>query len=339
MKALIYLKSNMSGIGDRLVDLMMIYTYSKYLNCDKVYLHWEERQSKGFMINDHSLHGRLRKNKTPFRKVDFLLENLLKFMVLPDDIVFVTEKDLLKVQNKRDEFSNINHVHLFKDYLGSQYSLHQFMDRYKIKDKDNFEKDFYDNFKKIGFKNIPQSLKSYFIDENTKSKNRDHKSDNFTLGVHLRRGDKVCNDGGMAFGVQLNELEELDKLTYKFIDEQVKNWTKSIYDVNNATSKFKIFIVSDEKKVRDEYVKILKEKYSNQKDSIEIITFDGDTVSQTYYDIYVLSNCQTILMSQKFSVFTIMSSMINGSHLYYPISNEKMNLSSKCKNISLWKQP
>ena len=42
MKKFIYLNSNKSGIGDRLMDLILVYTYSQYLNCERLYLTWNE---------------------------------------------------------------------------------------------------------------------------------------------------------------------------------------------------------------------------------------------------------------------------------------------------------
>ena len=40
MKNFIYINSNLSGIGDRLLDIMLIYTHALYLKCDNLYVEW-----------------------------------------------------------------------------------------------------------------------------------------------------------------------------------------------------------------------------------------------------------------------------------------------------------
>ena len=78
MKPFIYTNSNRSGIGDRLMDLILVYTYSQYLKCDRLYLHWAEDSND--MTGNNSIHSILRKQKTPFRKKDYLLHNLQKYI-------------------------------------------------------------------------------------------------------------------------------------------------------------------------------------------------------------------------------------------------------------------
>ena len=73
MRHFLYLKSNKSGIGDRLLDLMLVYTYSQYLNCEKLYLHWTEDNVD--MTGNKSIYSTIRREKTPFRSVDYLLKN------------------------------------------------------------------------------------------------------------------------------------------------------------------------------------------------------------------------------------------------------------------------
>ena len=80
------------------------------------------------------------------------------------------------------------------------------------------------------------------------------------------------------------------------------------------------------KQIRDYYVNLYKNK-------VNCVTFNGDSISQTYYDIYCLANSKKILLSQAFSVFSIFSSLINNSVLYYFLENSKMEKFSKYKNI------
>ena len=62
MKKFIYKNSNKSGIGDRLFDLILIYTYSKYLDCDYLFLSWFV--DKEDVCGNKSLYSKIRKSKT-----------------------------------------------------------------------------------------------------------------------------------------------------------------------------------------------------------------------------------------------------------------------------------
>ena len=55
------------------------------------------------------------------------------------------------------------------------------------------------------------------------------------------------------------------------------------------------------------------------------VSFDGDDISQTYIDIYCLVHSKRILLSQSFSVFSMFSSLVNRTELYYLLEHKKMN--------------
>ena len=67
---------------------------------------------------------------------------------------------------------------------------------------------------------------------------------------------------------------------------------------------------NDEKNIRNDYCTKFKNKCN-------IIYFDGDDISQTYYDLFCLSYSKKILLSQLFSTFSILGSLINTTNLYY----------------------
>ena len=69
----IYLNSNRSGLGDRLFDLILVYTYAKFLGFNKFFIHWTEDNND--MVGNNSIHSILRREKTPFRKNDYILDN------------------------------------------------------------------------------------------------------------------------------------------------------------------------------------------------------------------------------------------------------------------------
>ena len=292
MKKFIYKNSNSSGIGDRLFDLILIYTYSKYLQCDYLFLNWHINKED---MHSNSIHAKLRRSKTPFRESDYLLENLQKYIILPNDIMFVSGLEINKLCHEKDNF-------VFEEYMGVRFTLYSFMNRYIKEDKrKSFEKNYFNNFNKIKFKNIPKEMYDYF-------------KNNEVVTVHLRRGDKVVNDNGEAYGIKECDLNMLNEITIESINK--------FYNLNYRN----FYFVSDEKKVRDNYISLFKNK-------INCKIFNGDKVSQTYYGLYSLIHSKKIILSQAFSVFSIFSSMINKVDLYYLIDNPKMNSFTSYQHI------
>ena len=294
MKNFIYLNSNQSGIGDRLTDLMLVFSYSLFLGYEHIYLHWTENSDD--MTGNDSYYSRLRRLKTSFREKDYLLKNLTKYLILPENIHF-TNMDNLNAMTKD------NNNFIYTEYTGMRYTLYTFMNILDLSNdqKERFSDIYFKNFNKIKFKNIPDEIINYF-------------EKNDVITVHLRRGDKICDDGGTTNNVQEKDLEQLDKLTIKCINQLI--------DMNYKNFNF----VSDEKKYREYYINLFKNK-------VNCITFDGDSISQTYYDIYCLANSEKILLSQVFSVFSILSSFINNNDLYYFLEHSKMEKFSEYKNI------
>ena len=295
MRNFIYKNSNRSGIGDRLFDLMLVYTYCKYLKCDKLYLHWDENNSVT-IGNGESIYSKLRIEKTPFRFKDYLLKNLIKYINLPEDIVFVNKSEL-------NDLCNDDNNIVFTEYIGISYNLYSFLPRISNENWKLFEKLYFDNFSKISFKNIPENIVDFF-------------KNNKVITVHLRRGDKVCNDKGKSNNIELNELDKLNQLT-----------EKAIFELNNDNA-YKLCFISDENSIKYEYFK-------NFKDKLDSYIFEGNEISQTYIDLFCLVNSEKIIMSQKFSVFSIFSSMIKQNKLYCLINQGKIREFNKYKNIIL----
>ena len=294
-KNFIYLNSNKSGVGDRLTDLILITAYSLYLKCQNIFLHWTE--DKRDMVGNKSEYSILRGKKTPFRAEDYLLKNLKKYIILPKNIHFIPLKDLILMSNDKNNI-------VFKEYTGMKYTLFSFMKHINLlqEEKENFEKIYFSLFQKVKFQNIPNKIVNYFKNNNV-------------ISVHLRRGDKVCNDNGKTNNIDTSQLTNLNNLTIKCINTLIKMNYKYFY------------FVSDEKKVRDYYVNLFKNKAN-------CIAFDGNSISQTYYDIYSLANSEKIILSQVFSVFSIFSSLIRNNELYYLMKHRKMEKFSEYKNIN-----
>jgi hypothetical protein len=290
----LYLKPNKSGIGDRLLDLILVYTYSKYLKYNELYLCW---QTDSNLLSKKYIHSYMRRIKTPFRDKDYLLHNLLKYINLPNDIIFVNKQKMDKLISEGN--------YQFKRYMGLKYTVHTFIEKILPNidkdDKDKFIDSYYNNFKNITFNNIPENIITTF-------------NNNEIVTIHLRRGDKVVDDNGESIGIRYSELDDLNKKTDDAINKCISLNFKNIC------------FVSDEKKIRNQFI----EKF---KDKCNIFVFDGDDYSQTYYDIYCLVNSKFIILSQRFSVFSIFSSMIKNINLYYILDNNMIKKFNEYSNI------
>lgn len=322
----LYLNSNLSGIGDRIHDIILAYTYSKYIGCNKFYFHWKiiENTDSPAHIFHNNIYGQIRKDKTPFRNKDYLENNLLNYIIFPDDIIFVSEEELEKLKNNENNENNF----LFNDYLGLSYSVYTFIDKFlldgvfrKLQTRENpsdfphpaaplsgqdlqgssenednklkFIDMYYKNFNKINFKNIPEDIINIF-------------ENNEVITIHLRRGDKVVNDNGVSNNITYDDLNYVDNKTEEFINNCI------LLNYKN------ICFISDEKKVKDKYI----EKFN---DKCNIINIIGDEVSQTYYDIYSISHSKKVLLSQIFSAFSLTASLI-GNKLKYAETQEDLSV-------------
>jgi len=165
-----------------------------------------------------------------------------------------------------------------------------------------FEELYFENFNKINFKNIPDEIINYF-------------KINDIVTVHLRRGDKVAINDDANYGIKISDLDNFNNLTLK-----------KIKFLQNKGFKYFNF-VSDEKNTRDYFINILKNE-------LECKYFEGDEISQTYYDLYSLAHSKKILLSQVYSSFSIFASIINQVELNYFKENSKMNDFSKYKHIN-----
>lgn len=202
-------------------------------------------------------------------------EYLFQYMNFPENIFFLNNGDI----------NSISNPFVFNDVVGAQ-SLYSFMEKYvKEEDKIKYETLYFKICKQITIKNIPNEITNIFTT-----------NQNITT-IHLRRTDKVNNKG--SFGVDLNELENLNIKTKEFINRELQ--------IGN-----RICIVSDDEKEKNNY--LLNYKYNN------IFSFNlHDQVLQAYVDFYCLMYSKKIFLSQQFSTFSIVASLLNEpSQLYYP---------------------
>lgn len=295
MKNLIYKNSPKSGIGDRLICIIFVYTYSKYVNCKNIYLHWNEDTNN--MIGNEDIYSVIRKNKTPFRGVDYLLKNFNRFITLPEDIHFVDKETLKKMENDKENI-------IFNEIFCIGKSIDYYIKKLKI--GNDFKKKYNDNFKKIKFKCIPENIVNFF-------------KNNEIVTVHLRRGDKVANDENSSKQVNGVALNQLQSLNNKTLDSVVY-----FYNLNKKN----IYFVSDENDTREKFINIFK-KYNNCK-----TFFKGDNISQTYIDLYSLSHSKIIIMSQKFSSFSLVASLMKDTKMYHLLESSIISNNYNYTNIN-----
>jgi len=194
-------------------------------------------------------------------------------MEFPTNIHFVSKETLTELSTDSDTI-------LFKDIVGAD-SIYGFINRHiptiSLTEQQAFIETYFNVFKQIKFRNIPPEI-THIFDTQT------------IVTVHLRRTDKV-NNSIAAHGVSMNELQFLDTKTEDYILSRIKQGRS-------------ICIISDDMSIKHQYI----HKY---KDMTKIIYFDtGDQVTQAYYDYYCLAHSDEILMSQKFSTFSITASLI-----------------------------
>jgi hypothetical protein len=172
-----------SGLGDRLLDIITLYTYSEMLQYKNFYVYWSlenitTRQCLSLKYFNH-------------------------FVELPKNIYLISKEELNKMCSDGTNF-------VFTDCLGAT-SIFLFKEKYNLTEEafTVYKKLYFENFNKIIFKNIPEQVKTTFeINKNISV-------------IHLRRTDKVNNVAG-AHGVNGNELIYLEQKTHEFIIERAK---------------------------------------------------------------------------------------------------------------------
>ena len=193
MSKLIYINPPDSGLGDRLLDILLLYSYSILLNCSEFYVHWEYNESF--------------ENTRQCLK----LPHLLYYIKFPSNIFFINKRD----KNFKNLFNDPNNI-IFYDTLAAS-SIFIFNEKYlknDIEKKIQLEKIYYETFKQIQFINIPENIKNTFINSEV-------------ITIHLRRTDKVNNVIG-AHGVNESELIILNKKTQNFIENNILEGNKNI---------------------------------------------------------------------------------------------------------------
>jgi hypothetical protein len=195
MKRLIYINPPDSGLGDRLLDVLLLYSYSILLNCSEFYVHWEYNSSTRQCLK---------------------LNHLLYYIKFPPNIYFFNKRDV----NNKYLINNPDN-NIFSDCLAAS-SIFTFNEKYLKNDlekQSQLEKIYYETFKQIHFMNIPDHIKDIFTNKEV-------------ITIHLRRTDKI-NNNISAHGVNNQELTFLNEKTHKFIETNILQGNKNICIVSD----------------------------------------------------------------------------------------------------------
>jgi hypothetical protein len=131
-----------------------------------------------------------------------------------------------------------------------------------------------------------------------------------SYGVHLRKSDKVNNNGDRDVNYE-NSINEFQIITNKLLED-----IENIY-LNDAASTF--FIVSEDIEWKNEFINIL-----NKKGIVNIIYINYENLNMysnkysnynSVLDMFCLSKCKEILQGVKYSTFSITASLLGNGKL------------------------
>jgi hypothetical protein len=294
-KVLIWTNPPKSGLCDRLIDFSLMATYAR-LNNSKFSSKWVELEKN---FGDMSYFHASEKN-----------ENGENLHLDDSELHCKLFKDVRYHDYKSENFlkyftlpentyinldeSNLTNLTYYDNYIGGNLSPKLFCDKFKTNgvSVDNF----IDNFYKLCNEFKP-TKKLIDISKIECIPN---------LTIHLRREDKVRLTDDNKIALDYRELDTINELTEKNIN---------IFLEKNPNSKI-LFCSDDEsEKLRWE------DKYTNN--VIKTPSFEYD-YEQTYFDIYIMSISDNILLSQRYSGFSMFASFINKKNFIYLLEDSQI---------------
>jgi hypothetical protein len=268
--SIIWNNSTLSGLCDRLNDILILSTFAKIKN-KKLKLIW---RTQHFNQNCE-----IAIKRPLFRREDYLLDNLNKYITLPENIIIYTEGTIIK-SNNEDE--------IFSSYIGGVHSPITFFNTYNDKSIykiEDFINTYYSQANNIKFR--------FDIDLNKYNK---------FISVHLRRTDKLVKNGAATHAIDIDKIDILDELTYNVIEKLI----------NDGYTHF--YFAGDDIYYINQYIN----KYNNRINIINSkLRDDSDEIKNTYLDLCIMSKSEYIILSQRHSSFSLLASMINKAKLIY----------------------
>ena len=294
---IVWTNSPLSGLCDRLIDFFLIATYCKLNESNFISvwrpLHSNTRDGKSFYQTNEN-NGEISKFFKEVRYSDYKHENFLKYFELPKNTL---------IENYKLNILSFPNLSYFDGYIGGVESPITFYEKYVANDNrilnDNspFKKN-KSNITKEEFVRTFYSVCNSF--QPTKKLIEISKIDVIPdLTIHLRREDKIRLskfNGELIDYRELNDLNDVTKLVIDSFLEKKPN-AKLLFCSDNEEEKLKF---------ESQYIENI----------IKTPTFEFD-FEQTYYDLYIMSISKNILLSQRYSGFSMFSSFINKNNFVY----------------------
>ena len=294
-KILIWTDPPKSGLCDRLIDFSLMATYAR-LNNSKFSSKWVPLSTN---YND----------KTYFHAGD-VYEDGNKLSLDSSGIHCKFFKDVRYNDYKKENLlkyftlpentfidideTGLNNLWYYDGYIGGNQSPILFYDKFNLNGAsiNDFIKEFYTVCSE--FKPTEKLIEISKVEHIP------------NLTIHLRREDKVRLTDDSKIALDYRELDTINDLTEKAINHFLEKTPNS-----------KILFCSDDEEEKKRWEK----KYENN--IIKTPTFEFD-YEQTYYDIYIMSISDNILLSQRYSGFSMFSSFINKKNFIYLLKDSQI---------------
>lgn len=294
-KILIWTDPPKSGLCDRLIDFSLMATYAR-LNNSKFSSKWVPLSTN---LGDKAYYHASESN---MNGENLILDNSGHHCKMFKEVRYNDYKyeNFLKYFSlPEDTFINLDETNrhnlwYYDGYLGGVYSPKLFYDKFFPTQNsiDVFIKEFYKVCSE--FKPTKKLLDISKIDCVP------------NLAIHLRREDKVRLHDDSKYALDYRELNLINDLTEKTINNFLEKKPNS-----------KIIFCSDDETEKKRW----EEKYESH--SLQTPSFEFD-YEQTYFDIYVMSISENILLSQRYSGFSMFSSFINKKNFIYLLKDSQI---------------
>jgi hypothetical protein len=294
-KILIWTNPPKSGLCDRLIDFSLMATLAK-LNNSKFSTKWVPLDTNS---GNKAYYHASEKNENG---ENLILDNSGIHCKLFKEVRYNDYKseNFLKYFTLPEKTyidldeTNLTNITYYDGYLGGNQSPKLFYEKFVTNgvSEDGFINEFYNLCN--GFKPTKKLLDISKV------------SSIPNLVIHLRREDKVRLTDDSKIALDYRELDVINDLTKKTINTFLEKKPNS-----------KILFCSDD---IDEKVK-WEQEYKNN--IIKTPSFDYD-YEQTYYDIYIMSISDNILLSQRYSGFSMFASFINKKNFIYLLKDSQI---------------
>jgi hypothetical protein len=196
-----------SGVGDRLCDLLLLYSYVSIFDAE-LHFQWPQFPMKDIDVKH--------------REEDIKLENVSEYIKMPEKIF----------ANSPLNPSNDGNVCVFDRYIGGGFSVEEFYNKYVQKQVSLNQ-----------YKNSVRNVSTRFRFHNKKIIDHLSKTPKEFIAFHIRRGDKV-REGTRNDGNYINtvELDHLDDITKKSIDFYSNPDTNTFFICGDEDKKNQPFI-------------------------------------------------------------------------------------------------